>query len=121
MPFANGEPTSPSTSRTGAIDIVSNQDTSSCPENCFRPVGLAWDSRGNLFMSSDETGEIYVVLREDGTATSSAGSNATGTIPGGDGGSGTTPAGAQTSESGIASAKGVSGFAAAVGLLAYFL
>lgn len=119
MEFENGEPTEPSTSTTGAIDIVSNQDVTNCPKNCFRPVGLAWDSRGNLFMSSDETGEIYVVLREDGKSTSSAGSNATGTIPGGNGGSGTTPAGSGASETGMASAVHMSGLAVAVGVLAY--
>ena len=79
--FANGEPTSASNSTTGAIDIVSNSDNSQCPGSCFRPVGLAWDSQGRLFFSSDATGEIYMLFREDGNATSSAGSNATGTVP----------------------------------------
>lgn len=80
--FADGEPVQPSNSTTAAVDIVANQDNSQCPSGCFRPVGLAWDSQGRLFMSSDATGEIYVVLRADGNATSTVGSNATGTIPG---------------------------------------
>jgi hypothetical protein len=29
-------------------------------------VGLAFDSKGNLFMTSDSTGEIYVISRTDG-------------------------------------------------------
>ena len=29
-------------------------------------MGLAWDSQGRLYFSSDATGEIYVVVREDG-------------------------------------------------------
>ncbi|EME49000.1 hypothetical protein DOTSEDRAFT_162972 [Dothistroma septosporum NZE10] len=80
--FANGEPTAANTSREAAIPIMSNQDLTKCPDGCFRPVGLAWDRNGRLFMSSDSTGEIYMITRSDGNATSSAGSNATGTIPG---------------------------------------
>ena len=104
--FANGEPVQPSNSTTGAIDIVSNQDNSKCPDGCFRPVGLAWDSQGRLFMSSDSTGEIYVILRVDGNSTQSVGSNATGTIPGQTGSSG---GGSGTSSSGSASPSLTSG------------
>lgn len=82
LEFENGEPTQPSNSTTAAVDIVSNADNSKCPDSCFRPVGLAWDSQGRLFMSSDSTGEIYAILRADGNSTQSVGSNATGTIPG---------------------------------------
>ncbi|KAL6708481.1 hypothetical protein ACN47E_002744 [Coniothyrium glycines] len=63
----NGSPRAAANSTTAAIDIVSNQDQSDCPDQCFRPVGLAWDSQGRLFMSSDSTGEIYVVTKEDGS------------------------------------------------------
>jgi glucose/arabinose dehydrogenase len=64
--FADGEPVDASNSTTAATDIVSNADDSVCPDNCFRPVGLAWDDSGRLFMSSDSTGEIYVIAREEG-------------------------------------------------------
>ncbi|KAF2260823.1 soluble quino protein glucose dehydrogenase [Lojkania enalia] len=64
--FENGSPIEPSNSTSAAIDIVSNPDISQCPGECFRPVGLAWDGQGRLFMSSDATGEIYVVARTDG-------------------------------------------------------
>ncbi|RAR11318.1 soluble quino protein glucose dehydrogenase [Stemphylium lycopersici] len=68
VPFdGKGSPTTPSNSTTAITDIVSNPDLSACPDSCFRPVGLAWDSQGRLFMSSDSTGEIYVVTREDGS------------------------------------------------------
>lgn len=62
-----GSPIAPPDSREAAVDIVSNPDISACPGRCFRPVGLAWDSQGRLFMSSDSTGEIYVVTKEDGS------------------------------------------------------
>lgn len=65
--FAAGEPTEPSTSNTALTDIVSNQDNSKCPDNCFRPVGMAWDSQGRLFFSSDKTGEIYVITKAGAT------------------------------------------------------
>lgn len=63
----------PSTSKDAAIDIVQDADVSSCYNSeCFRPVGLAWDSKGRLYFSSDETGEIWAILREDGISTNSA-------------------------------------------------
>lgn len=61
---ANGEPTDPSTSTTAATDIVSNADNTACPNNCLRPVAMAIDSRGRIFMSSDASGEIYLVTRD---------------------------------------------------------
>lgn len=70
--FKNGEPTEPANSNTAAIDIAWNADTSRCPSECFRPVGLAWDKKGRLFFSSDSTGEIYVVTRADGGSTDDA-------------------------------------------------
>jgi len=64
--FADGEPVEGRNSTTAATDIMSNADESVCPDNCFRPVGLAWDDSGRLFMSSDSTGEIYVITRVEG-------------------------------------------------------
>lgn len=67
----NGSPTAASNSTTAAIDVVSNADITQCPDGCFRPAGLAWDSQGRLFFSSDATGEIYVITREDGSGLNS--------------------------------------------------
>lgn len=64
--FSNGSPVDGPTSKTALTDIVSNQDNSKCPDECFRPVGLAWDNMGRLFFSSDKTGEIYVIARSGG-------------------------------------------------------
>ena len=64
VPFENGEPVAGPDNTTAAIDIFANTDNSACPDNCFRPAGLAFDSQGRLFMSSDATGEIYVIARD---------------------------------------------------------
>jgi hypothetical protein len=61
--FANGQPVEPSTSTTALIDIMTNQNVGSCPNQCFRPVSVAIDAKGRVFMSSDTTGEIYVLTR----------------------------------------------------------
>ncbi|KAF1972946.1 soluble quino protein glucose dehydrogenase [Bimuria novae-zelandiae CBS 107.79] len=67
-----GSPVANSTSNSSTVDIVSNPDLSRCPDECLRPVGLAWDFEGRLFMSSDSTGEIWVVTREDGGSAADA-------------------------------------------------
>ncbi|KAL8306089.1 hypothetical protein RB597_003300 [Gaeumannomyces tritici] len=67
--FANGEPTEPADSRSSTVDIMSNPDLSACPGRCFRPVGLALDQRGRMFMSSDSTGEIYLLRKSEMAAT----------------------------------------------------
>ncbi len=62
--FANGEPVAPSTSTTSSTDIFTNKDNSKCPNSCFRPVGMTFDSQGRLFVSSDTSGEIYVLVAD---------------------------------------------------------
>ncbi|KAK4444662.1 soluble quino protein glucose/sorbosone dehydrogenase [Podospora aff. communis PSN243] len=58
-----GEPVDPPDSRTAVVDVLVNADLSRCPQNCFRPAGLAVDDENRVFMTSDTTGEIYVVAR----------------------------------------------------------
>ena len=109
--FSDGEPIEASTSKTAAIDIMANHDVTTCyKSDCFRPVGLAWDSKGRLFMSSDTTGEIYAIMRKNGEPTSSVGSNATKT----GGASSSTP-------TGVASATSMSALAILFGILAFVL
>ncbi|KAL8700971.1 MAG: hypothetical protein Q9201_005163 [Fulgogasparrea decipioides] len=79
IPFANGEPVAAPDNKTAAMDVLVNGDNSKCPQNCFRPVGIAFDQQGRLFMSSDSTGEIYVVVR-DQTPQRNTGSS-TGGVP----------------------------------------
>lgn len=57
------------------LDIMTNPDNTVCPGDCFRPAGLAFDSAGRLWMSSDTTGEIFVLAKveEQGSSSSSPG------------------------------------------------
>lgn len=83
IPFENGEPAAASDSTTAAVDIFANVDNRRCPDDCFRPAGLAFDNQGRLFMSSDATGEIYVIIRESAIGTNSTDGNQTPQICGG--------------------------------------
>ncbi|KAF3019699.1 hypothetical protein E8E14_007112 [Neopestalotiopsis sp. 37M] len=67
--FANGQPVEDSTSTTALRNVLSNANNTACPDSCFRPVGLALDSQGRLYMTSDSTGEIYVLTQAEMTAT----------------------------------------------------
>lgn len=64
-----GEPTADASSTTALTDIMSNPDAKSCPDKCFRPVGLTWDTAGRLWMTSDTTGEIYVLQKSSSAPT----------------------------------------------------
>ncbi|KAJ2906431.1 hypothetical protein MKZ38_001791 [Zalerion maritima] len=57
MPVASAEESD------GAAEwIMANQNVNSCPNSCFRPVRLALDRKGRLFMSSDQSNEVYVFV-----------------------------------------------------------
>lgn len=49
------------TSKTAQIPVMENSNVGACPNSCFRPVGLDFDQKGRLFVSSDTSGEIYVI------------------------------------------------------------
>ncbi|KIW06982.1 uncharacterized protein PV09_02641 [Verruconis gallopava] len=78
LEFANGEPTHPANSTDAILPIMSNVNNSGCPDNCFRPVSLAFDSKGRLFVSADSSGAIFVITRADGSSVDALG-NATST------------------------------------------
>jgi len=59
--FSDGKPVAPSDSKTAAIPIMENSNAGACPGQCFRPVGLAFDDKGRLYVSSDSSGEVYVI------------------------------------------------------------
>ncbi|KAK3384363.1 hypothetical protein B0T24DRAFT_517524 [Lasiosphaeria ovina] len=71
---SRGEPAEPADSTAAAVDVLTNADLAACPGACFRPVGLAVDDdTGRVFMTSDSTGEIYVVQRLPGAGGLAAG------------------------------------------------
>ena len=81
--FENGTPVAMPNNNTSYLDIFANQDNTKCANNCFRPVGMAFDHTGRLFMSSDASGEIYVITKTaaaNGTfgGSSTSGSGGTG-------------------------------------------
>lgn len=43
------------------VDVLWNKDNKLCPVECFRPTGVAIDARGRVWVTSDHTGEIFVV------------------------------------------------------------
>lgn len=70
--FRNGNAVASVNSKTALTYIAQSKNLQKCRKtNCWAPVGLAWDSKGRLFMSTDYTGEIYVILRSDGSGPNS--------------------------------------------------
>ncbi|KFZ08050.1 hypothetical protein V502_09572 [Pseudogymnoascus sp. VKM F-4520 (FW-2644)] len=59
--FANGQPVASADSLTAAVDLFTNPDNTQCPTACFRPAGLFLDGTGRLYVSSDATGEIWIL------------------------------------------------------------
>ncbi|KAG4255604.1 hypothetical protein FPRO03_04553 [Fusarium proliferatum] len=59
--FANGEPVPESDDSKAEVPLMWNTDNTKCPSGCFRPAGLAFDKSGRLFLTSDSTGELYVL------------------------------------------------------------
>lgn len=77
-----GEPTVSAGNSRDALQqhVMMNKDNSVCPDECFRPVGLAFDANERLWMTSDSTGEIYVLMRtEENPTTTENGTIVTGT------------------------------------------
>lgn len=97
-------PAKASDSRDAAVDVLTTPDLGNCPDECFRPVGLAWDSEGRLWVSSDTTGEIFI-LRKTGSSGGGDGS--------GNGGSG----GDEGGDEGVGASLMVSKVAVAIGAL----
>lgn len=62
----NGEPVDVLQSQTAARDVFANQDNSKCPDDCFRPAGMVIDSQGRIYVSSDASGEVYLVSKSSG-------------------------------------------------------
>ncbi|PWW77035.1 soluble quino protein glucose dehydrogenase [Tuber magnatum] len=59
--FQGSEPKAPKNSTNSAMNIMWNGNIAGCPSKCFRPVGIAFDSAGRVWVTSDSTGEIYII------------------------------------------------------------
>ncbi|KAG8700978.1 hypothetical protein FRC09_005631 [Ceratobasidium sp. 395] len=70
IPWSSSSPVAAPDSREGYTDVVAMPDITKCPNGCIRPVGLAFDRLGRLFVSSDSTGEIFMI--ENATAPDAA-------------------------------------------------
>ncbi|KAK7032776.1 soluble quino protein glucose dehydrogenase [Favolaschia claudopus] len=57
------QPTADITTQTGYTDLLWNTDAAACTNGCFRPVGLAWSAAKRLYVSSDATGEVFVLQK----------------------------------------------------------
>jgi len=57
----DGMPKAGANAKNGAVPIMENPSTSSCPTSCFRPVGLVIDKKKRIFMTSDTSGEVYAI------------------------------------------------------------
>jgi glucose/arabinose dehydrogenase len=67
VPFTKGSsgyaPTAMSNTH-GYTDIFYSPNVSTCDSNsCTRPVGLAFDKKGRLYMTSDSSGELFMLGR----------------------------------------------------------
>jgi hypothetical protein len=58
IPWAGDGPQAAVSSLTGYSFILQASNMNNCPYSCFRPVGLAFDTQGRLFGTSDMTGEV---------------------------------------------------------------
>ncbi|KAJ6781166.1 hypothetical protein PWT90_08259 [Aphanocladium album] len=59
--FADGQPTAKPDSDDAEEKLMWNPDNALCPGKCFRPAGLWLDDKGRTFMTSDSSGELFVV------------------------------------------------------------
>lgn len=64
IPFdkASGQPMAKATDKQNYEDVFWNKDNMKCKDNeCFRPVGVAIDGKGRVWVGSDSTGEVMVL------------------------------------------------------------
>lgn len=61
MSFANGNPIKRSHEGDAEEMLMWNADNTDCDNHCFRPTGLLLDKKSRLFMTSDATGEMFLV------------------------------------------------------------
>ena len=64
VPFTGLQPSSPPSSKTGYSFLVQATNLDTCPGTCIRPVGLAFANDGRLFVSSDSSGELFIISKQ---------------------------------------------------------
>lgn len=65
VPFNGLQPASSPSSTAGYFFLAQATDLDACPGTCIRPVGLAFADDGRLFVSSDSSGELFVISAEN--------------------------------------------------------
>ncbi|KAK1831081.1 soluble quino protein glucose/sorbosone dehydrogenase [Podospora conica] len=81
-----GEPVDGPESREAVVQVLGNKDVKGCPGSCFRPVGVVVEEEGGrVFMTSDSTGEVYVVKRREAGEAVEEGSGGSSAAAGGRG------------------------------------
>lgn len=62
--FGNdGQPRANADTKDPQKKVLWNEDLSICPKQCFRPTGAAVGPRGEVYVSGDSTGDIWIVRR----------------------------------------------------------
>ncbi|KAI2464285.1 hypothetical protein F4781DRAFT_436599 [Annulohypoxylon bovei var. microspora] len=60
------EPVAPANSITGYVDIFYPPNEGKCSSStCARPVGLVFDASGRLYMTSDTSGEVFMLSKSN--------------------------------------------------------
>ncbi|KAI0880538.1 uncharacterized protein GGS22DRAFT_193116 [Annulohypoxylon maeteangense] len=60
------DPVAPANSNTGYVDIFYPPNEGNCSSStCIRPVGLVFDAAGRLYMTSDTSGEVFMLGRSN--------------------------------------------------------
>ncbi|KAI0685086.1 hypothetical protein BC835DRAFT_1291082 [Cytidiella melzeri] len=66
IPFTNSHPAADRFSKAGYSFLVQASNLETCPGTCIRPVGLVFSQEGKMFVTSDSSGELFVVSSEGG-------------------------------------------------------
>lgn len=66
VPFKQTQPIPAKNDTNAVVDVLWNNDNGLCPTECFRPIAVAFDAHGRVWMTSDSTGEVFVVTPPEG-------------------------------------------------------
>ncbi|KAB5588903.1 hypothetical protein CTheo_7658 [Ceratobasidium theobromae] len=63
IPWAKNRPRAHPSSVNGYETVVGASNTTQCPTSCIRPVAVLFDKLGRMFVTSDDSGEVFVVQK----------------------------------------------------------